>query len=72
MFCHGPPRLRLDRRPSVSRMPFLHCVPFHFVPFAPPAPPSSGTLFRAYRVRACVGAGAGGCAHFAPARVLRA
>ena len=73
MFCHGPPRLRLDRRPSVSRMPFLHRVSFHPVPFLPPpAPPCGGSLFRAYRVPACVGAGAGGCAHFAPARISRA
>ena len=36
MFCHGPPRLRSHRRPSVSRMPFLHRVSFRFVPFPPP------------------------------------
>ena len=31
MFCHGPPGLRSRRRPSVSRMAFLHRVPFRSV-----------------------------------------
>ncbi len=54
MFCHVPPGLRSRRRLSVSRMLFLHRVPFRPVPFAPPpARPAGGTLFRAYRARAC-------------------
>ncbi len=54
MFRHGPPGLRFRCRLSVSRMPFLHRVPSHSVPFAPPpARPAGGTLFRAYRARAC-------------------
>ena len=53
MFCHVPPGLRSRRRLSVSRMLFLHRVPFRPVPFAPPpARPAGGTLFRAYRARA--------------------
>ena len=80
MFCHGPPRLRLDRRVRIPHpaLSFLHRVSFHSVPFLPPpAPPRSGSLFRAYRVPAPASARARAsgnvmfwCAHFAPARVI--
>ena len=57
--CHGPPRLRSHRRPSISCMPFLHRVPFRS---RRRRPTCGGTLIRAYRARAGV---------LAPARFAR-
>ena len=53
-----PPALPKLRSP-LSRMPFLHRVSFHSVPLCPPPMPGQcGTLFRAYRARACAPVGA--------------